>query len=59
MCIEKTVLKIQEMKKSDPNADTLALEEEIDDFVFDLYGLTLEEREIVKGDVTGSKVMLH
>ena len=30
-------------------ADTLALEAEIDEKVFDLYGLTPEEREIVKG----------
>lgn len=36
-------------KKADPNADTSALEAEIDDLVFDLYGLTAEEREIVKG----------
>lgn len=36
-------------KKADPNADTSALEAEIDDLVFDLYGLTDEEREIVKG----------
>lgn len=36
-------------KKADPNADTAALEAEIDDLVFDLYGLTAEEREIVKG----------
>ena len=35
-------------KKSDPAADTSALEEEIDEKVFDLYGLTPEEREIVK-----------
>ncbi len=32
-------------------ADTSALEAEIDDIVFDLYGLTPEEREIVKGGV--------
>ena len=31
------------------SADTLALEAEIDEKVFDLYGLTSEEREIVKG----------
>ena len=38
-------------KKADPNADTSALEAEIDEKVFDLYGLTPEEREIVKGIV--------
>lgn len=32
-------------------ADTSALEAEIDEKVFDLYGLTSEEREIVKGGV--------
>ena len=31
-------------------ADTLALEAEIDEKVFDLYGLTPEEREIVRGN---------
>ena len=36
-------------KKSDSTADTSALESEIDKKVFDLYGLTDEEREIVKG----------
>ncbi len=36
-------------KKTDPNADTSALESEIDETVFDLYGLTPEERAIVKG----------
>ena len=38
-------------KKADANADTSALEAEIDEKVFDLYGLTPEEREIVKGGV--------
>ena len=36
-------------KKADPSADTSALEAEIDEKVFDLYDLTPEEREIVKG----------
>ncbi len=36
-------------KKSDPAADTSTLEAEIDEKVFDLYDLTPEEREIVKG----------
>lgn len=36
-------------KKSDPAADTSALEAEIDEKVFDLYGLTPDERQIVKG----------
>ena len=36
-------------KKADPDADTSALESEIDDIVFDLYGLTPEERALVQG----------
>ena len=36
-------------KKADANADTSALEAEIDDIVFDLYGLTAEERVLVQG----------
>lgn len=37
-------------KKSNTSADTSALEAEIDDIVFGLYGLTPEEREVVKGN---------
>ncbi len=37
-------------KKDNPSADVSALEEKIDNLVFDLYGLTQEEREIVKGN---------
>ena len=37
------------VRKSAPNADTSALESMIDEIVFDLYNLTPEEREIVKG----------
>ena len=36
-------------KKKDPSADTSKLEEEIDNLVYDLYGLTPEEIAIVKG----------
>jgi len=35
-------------KKSDPAADTSALESEIDELVYDLYGLTEEEKAIVR-----------
>ena len=38
-------------KKDNPSADVSALEEKIDNLVFDLYGLTPEEREIIKGNV--------
>lgn len=41
--------KVLSEKSSDPAADTSALEAEIDEKVFDLYNLTPEEREIVKG----------
>ena len=41
--------KILTIKKSNPVADTTALEEKIDKLVFDLYGLTDEERKIVIG----------
>ena len=36
-------------KNANPDADTSALESEIDDIVFDLYGLTAEERALVRG----------
>ena len=50
----KTVLidkvdKIIAFKKSDPAADTSALEAEIDRLVYELYGLTEEEIRIVEG----------
>ena len=34
-------------KKGDPSADTSSLEAEIDEIVFDLYGLTPAERAVV------------
>ncbi|MFN3533709.1 MAG: hypothetical protein ACK41Q_14600 [Candidatus Brocadia sp.] len=37
-------------KKKDPNANTSALEQEIDEMVYKLYGLTEEEIAIVDGD---------
>ncbi len=39
-------------KKADPAADTTKLEDEIDELVYDLYGLTPEEKEIVKASVS-------
>ena len=36
-------------KKKDPNADTIALEKQIDEMVYELYELTPEEIEIVEG----------
>jgi hypothetical protein len=36
-------------KKGDPNADTSALEKQIDEMVYALYGLTPDEIAIVEG----------
>jgi adenine-specific DNA-methyltransferase len=46
--IEK-VNEILNLKKADPQADTTALEAEIDQMVYELYGLTKEEIAIVEG----------
>ena len=47
--LESMVAEILALKFANPTADTSALEEKIDEKVFDLYGLTPEEREIVRG----------
>ena len=44
-------MNILQQKQQDPTADTSALEAEIDRMVYNLYGLTEEEREIVEGGV--------
>jgi hypothetical protein len=36
-------------KAADPNADTDALETQIDKMVYKLYGLTVEEAQVVEG----------
>ena len=41
--------RILSAKKSNPQADTTALEAEIDSLVYDLYGLTEDEIAIVEG----------
>lgn len=50
---EDVILKVFDqiliVKKSDPSADTSALEAEIDRLVYELYGLTEEEIRIVEG----------
>ncbi|PPJ63492.1 DUF7149 domain-containing protein [Cuspidothrix issatschenkoi] len=46
--IESLVNQILNAKKSDPNADTTALETEIDQMVYQLYNLTAEEIEIIE-----------
>ncbi|MFN0213323.1 MAG: TaqI-like C-terminal specificity domain-containing protein, partial [Saprospiraceae bacterium] len=49
--IESLVTRILALKKSDPAADTSALESEIDQLVYGLYGLTEEEVAVVEGAV--------
>jgi type II restriction/modification system DNA methylase subunit YeeA len=48
LLLEKIVNQILTAKKSDPKADTTALEQEIDQLVYQLYGLTEEEIQIVE-----------
>jgi type II restriction/modification system DNA methylase subunit YeeA len=49
LLLEKIVNQILTAKKSDPKADTTALETEIDQLVYQLYGLTEEEIQIIEG----------
>lgn len=48
--IERIVEKILSAKKENPKADTLEYERQIDQMVYELYGLTEEEIKIVEGD---------
>jgi hypothetical protein len=52
MLIQQPVItlvgRILSTKKSNPQADTSALEAEIDRLVYDLYGLTKDEIKIVE-----------
>ncbi len=48
---ESQVNQILTLKKADPEADTSALETEIDQMVYKLYGLTKEEINIVEESV--------
>ncbi|MCS7011019.1 MAG: hypothetical protein NZL98_06600, partial [Anaerolineales bacterium] len=50
--IAALVDKILAAKRADPNADVTALEREIDQHVYRLYGLTPEEIKIVEGSAT-------
>ena len=47
--LSNIVDQILTIKKENPSADTLALEKEIDQLVYELYGLTEEEIKIVEG----------
>lgn len=46
--IEKPVEQVLASKRANPQADTSALEKEIDQLVYQLYGLTEEEIRIVE-----------
>jgi len=46
--IEEIVEKVTEMKKQNPDSDTSTLEAEIDELVYELYGLSTEEREYIE-----------
>jgi type II restriction/modification system DNA methylase subunit YeeA len=48
LLLEKIVNQILTAKKSDPKADTTALETEIDQLVYQLYELTAEEIKIIE-----------
>ena len=51
---EKITAKVKEilkLKKKDASADTAKLEDEIDDLVFALYGLSDDERKIVEKSI--------
>ena len=52
MRIIEIVDQILTNKKSDPHHDTILLEKEIDQLVYELYGLTEEEIKIIEGEVT-------
>lgn len=49
--IEKLVDKILEKNQKSPAADTSVLEKQIDEMVYELYGLTKEEIKIVEGKI--------
>lgn len=46
--ITTKVKEILKLKKKDENMDTTSLENEIDDLVFELYGITPEERKVIE-----------
>jgi len=47
--IENKVAEILKLRDNNPNEDVSTIDYEIDDLVYDLYGLTEEERRIVEG----------
>ncbi len=51
--ISEKVENVLAIKKQSPTADTTSLESEIDQLVYELYGLTEEEIEVVEGSVNG------
>lgn len=55
--VERLVDKILTAKQRDPEADTSALEREIDQLVYTLYGLTPEEIQIIEGAAKCARVL--
>ena len=51
--VVKLVDRILAAKRRNPEVDTAALEQEIDDLVYDLYGLTPQEIAVVEGEASG------
>ena len=51
--LERLVVRILAAKATDPSADTSALEREIDEIVYRLYGLTPDEIALVEGQEPG------
>ena len=49
--LEPVVKKIIDLKKQNPSADTTELENQIDQLVYQLYGLTEEEIEIIENEL--------
>jgi adenine-specific DNA-methyltransferase len=45
--LDRIVDDISEIKLNDPSSDTTKLEEEINDIVFELYDITVEEKELI------------
>ena len=48
--ISEKVKQVMERKKENPSADTTDLETQIDQLVYQLYGLTEEEIKMVEGN---------
>jgi hypothetical protein len=54
IAVTKLVMQIMQAKAISPDADTSSLESEIDQIVYQLYGLTPEEVAIVEGSTVNA-----